>query len=135
MPKKCPPGAPSTAMVLRALDELWEVTLEDIESGWIDIMVKRLLQELDRQLRQVEKTKTDTELGLPTPQERAQNAAVLAKLEHTMERLVKLEKDRDVLKSRKGKKSRGETRSEIHAKAIRVVDAADAGGLSRKSDR
>jgi hypothetical protein len=100
-PKTCPPGQRSDAQVVAALEEMWEITSNDINTEWMDIMVKRLFKELNRQLAQVESLKPEQARAA----DRVQNARVLASLERTLERLARLEKDREGRRERKGLKN------------------------------
>src|SRR5580692_6040013 len=100
-PKTCPPGQRSDIAVVAALEQMWEVTIDDINSEWMDIMVKRLFKELNRQLAQVESLKPEQARAA----DRVQNARVLASLERTLERLARLEKDREGRRERKGLKN------------------------------
>jgi len=84
--------------VVLALDKMWELTSDDINSEWMDIMVKRLFRELNRQLAQVESLKPEQ----ASAGDRVQNARVLSSLERTLERLAKLEKEREARRERKG---------------------------------
>ena len=97
-PKTCPPGQRSDAYVVAALDKMWEITSDDIKSEWMDIMVKRLFRELNRQLAQVESLKPEQ----ASAGDRVQNARVLSSLERTLERLSRLEKERVARRERKG---------------------------------
>jgi hypothetical protein len=100
-PKTCPPGHRSDMAVIAAMDQMWEITIDDINSEWMDIMVKRLFRELNRQLGQVESLKPEQARAA----DRVQNARVLASLERTLERLARLEKDREGRRERKGLKN------------------------------
>lgn len=99
-PKTCPPGRSDIAVVA-AMEQMWEITIDDINSEWMDIMVKRLFRELNRQLVQVESLKPEQARAA----DRVQNARVLASLERTLERLARLEKDREGRRERKGLKN------------------------------
>ena len=77
------------------------VTAEDIPPGWIDNMVKRLFDELNRQLIRVERTssqisdKKDVHGNYEDdPERRASDAHTLATLVRSMEKLDSLETKR-----------------------------------------
>lgn len=95
----CSPGHRSDAVVVAALEKLWTITLDDIKSDWMDLMVKRLFRELNRQLLQVENEK-------PTDNtKRLENARTLASLQQTLEKLARLERERELVREKKVKKS------------------------------
>jgi hypothetical protein len=81
---------PSEAQLVRALDALWQIRIEEIASNWIGVMAKRLLKELNRQLSAAEATK----LADLEPADRAKCAQTLSSLQNTLERLVRIEKQR-----------------------------------------
>jgi hypothetical protein len=93
----CSPGHRSDAVVVAALEKLWTITLDDIKSDWMDLMVKRLFKELNKQLLQVEHRKAE-ELDKG---ERLQNARTLASLEQTLEKLARLERSREAAREKK----------------------------------
>lgn len=67
------------------------------DSEWLDEMVKKLQAELKRQLRRVRKS--DREAS--DPRSRASDAATLASLERTLERLAKMEQARALVRETK----------------------------------
>ena len=97
MTAECPPGYRSDTTIIHLLEKQFEITPEDISSHWIDLMSKRLRRELNRQLCQVENQKAETS----TSTDRKENAQVLASLQGTMAKLVRMEAERDA--RRKGK--------------------------------
>ena len=64
------------------------------EPEWLDDMVKKLMTELERQLKAV----ADADPGEGSAQSRAADARTLAALERTLERLSKLERERSVVR-------------------------------------
>jgi hypothetical protein len=96
----CSPGHRSNAVIVAALEKLWTITLEDIEAEWMDLMVKRLFSELNRQLLQIENQKPEH----VQPGERLQNARTLASLQHTLKELARLERERETVRESKVKK-------------------------------
>jgi hypothetical protein len=130
MSKTCPPGQKSDHTYLTVFEQLWEIRPEDIEEGWICVMTKRLLKELNRQISSIEATKIDKTTSQPGPQERALNAKTLATLEQTLERLARLEKQRDaMLESKKGR-TYASARDEIQRKFDK---RASRGGKTKQS--
>jgi hypothetical protein len=114
------------------------VTAEDIPPGWIDDMVKRLFEELNRQMERFEKTGStdpvDINAGNASPgtqtrknensstaseaASREQDARTLARLQASLERLTKMEMDRASLRATKSTRSRSETRADIQSAVL-----------------
>jgi hypothetical protein len=117
-PVICPPGQASESLVFRALDQLWEVTLEDIELDWIYAMTKRLLKELNRQLAHVEAQKYDNKADQPPSPERLLNARTLASLRGTLKELAQMKTGRETAmdgrKTRTPDAARNEIKRRIH---------------------
>ena len=113
------------------------VTAEDIPPGWIDDMVKRLFEELNRQILRVEHAsiqmpdKKDAKGEYPdNPIEREQQARVLASLQRSLERLTVMEAGRaPQRKSRKSEKP-GETRARLTQRLADQRERARIGNLS-----
>jgi hypothetical protein len=97
----CSPGHRGDAVIVAALQKLWTITLEDIEAEWMDLMVKRLFSELNRQLLRIENQRDE---DVPKT-ERLQNARPLASLQHTLKELSHLERERDARRESKVKKT------------------------------
>jgi hypothetical protein len=91
----------SEAQLVRALDSLWEIKIEEIATNWIGAMAKRLLKELNRQLSAAEATK----LADLVPADRAKCAQTLSSLQNTLERLVRIEKQRHDIEGTKARNS------------------------------
>jgi len=120
------------------------LTAKDIPPGWIDDMVKRLFEELNRQMLRFEHLGTtaevdvnggNTDKNLPidrkarekelTPAQREQDGRTLARMEGTLTRLTKLEMQRASLRATTKKaRGKGETRGS-------VIDQIMAGPASR----
>ena len=90
---------------------------EDVDSDWLDDMVKRLFNELDRQMKQVEESRT----GSTDAQGRAANARTLASLERTLERLSRTERERMAQRTSKALTKDGNRRAEIERKIARII--------------
>ena len=73
---------------------------EDVPPGWMDDMVRRMLEQVNRQLIKLEDLKND-EREPNDPKTREQNARTLDRLERMLDRLVRLETARVVLRSTK----------------------------------
>jgi hypothetical protein len=109
------------------------LTAEDIPPGWIDDMVKRLFEELNRQMIRVERTsiqksdKKDAQGNYEDDSvEREQHARVLSSLQRSMERLTSMEMARASLRAAKPNKKPGAARAEIRRQILGVVDGAPA---------
>ena len=124
-------GKASADDVQRAIERFWDITLADIESGWMDVMVKRLFKELSRQLEAIEGVKYDKKTEQPPPPEREKNARVLAILEHTMERLARLEKQRLEMHEQKKTRSYDNTRAEVERRLNKRAAARKKKSVSR----
>jgi hypothetical protein len=94
-----------------------KLTPEDINSDWLDDMVKRLFNELDRQMKQVEDSRT----GQADALGRAANARTLASLERTLERLSRTERERAAQRTSKALTKDGNRRAEIERKIARII--------------
>ncbi|MDE2074955.1 MAG: hypothetical protein KGJ81_16105 [Alphaproteobacteria bacterium] len=121
-PEASPPGAEALWRPLR----FFELKPEDVTPEWMDLMVKRLLRELDRQLNQIEKS------GVPADaSERAANARTLASRERALERLTRLENERVSRRERKVAMSDDDARAEFQ----RRLDALAAGSQAAEGDQ
>ena len=85
------------------------------EPQWLDEMVDRLKQELERQLNAM------SGAAPQTPAERAADARTLASLERTLEKLAKLEAGRTMAREKKVKAG------DVHAALERRLDQRLAG--------
>jgi len=117
----CSPGHRGDAVIVAALEKLWTITLDDIKSDWMDLMVKRLFSELNRQLLQIESQKPDIVDGGT----RLQNARTLASLQHTLKELSHLEREREARRESKVKKTdaRKTLESRLHQLSGRTAKA------------
>ena len=104
---------------------------EDVDSDWLDQMVKRLFNELDRQMKQVEESRT----GSTDATGRAANARTLASLERTLERISRAERERAAMRNSKALKKDGNIRAEIERKISRIIGIEFTDGRDGGSDR
>jgi hypothetical protein len=124
------------------------LTAEDIPPGWIDDMVKRLFDELNRQMQRFENTGStdpvDTNAGnapagrqvktqkrdenKSTAESREQDARTLARLQASLERLTKMEMDRASLRATTDTRTRGETRAEIQSDVLAHFEPGGTAG-------
>ena len=100
---------------------------DDIDSEWLDDMVKRLFKELNRQMCQLENIKE----GTGSAPDRAANARTLSSLERTLERLQRMEREREALREKKVAKKNDEARDAL----IRRLDQLLAQGAAPKVPR
>jgi hypothetical protein len=98
---------------------------DDIDSEWLDAMVKRLFNELDRQMKQVEESRT----GQTDATGRTANARTLASLQNTMEKLSRMEAERDARRKIKNVTKDADARKELERKLDRIA----AAGRTKKS--
>jgi hypothetical protein len=121
------PTSPETARgdVARSHPHHWiNVTAEDIPHGWIDDMVKRLFEELNRQILRCENAAQKETKEDNTPDLREQDSLTLARLEGTLNRLNKLDTQRAALRNTKADRSRRAKRAAIRSQ---ILDGHDAG--------
>jgi CRP-like cAMP-binding protein len=97
---------------------------DDVDSQWLDDMVKRLFRELNRQMCQLENLKEGTSTG----PDRAANARTLDSLERTLERLARMEREREALRQKKVARKNDEAREAL----IRRLDQLLAQGRAPK---
>jgi hypothetical protein len=95
---------------------------DDIDENWLDMMVKRLFLELQRQLSQVENAKPAPETEQASL--RAANARTLASLERTMERLAKLEQQRACMRETRMAARNDSARAELERRIHCIIAAA-----------
>ncbi len=117
------------------------VTAEDIPPGWMDDMVKRLFDELNRQMIRAEQAsiqepdlkKDETESGKQL-ETREKRARVLVRLRGELERLTRMETERASLRATKKTGTRTETRARLQRDVLAAVHAGrtkDGTGESR----
>jgi hypothetical protein len=120
MPNECPPGHRSDADLVNAIQKYCDFTIEDINSEWMDLMVKRLLLELNRQMCQVENQKAQTS----QPGDRMENARVLASLQGSMAKLTRLEAERETRRKGKNVTKNADARKALERKLDKLAAAA-----------
>jgi hypothetical protein len=129
---KAPPGFRSDTALMNQLLRLWEITPEDLKSDWMDLMVKRLFAELNRQLCQTE-SKQDKDMA--TAGERLENARVLASLQQTLEKLARMEAQRDLVRKGKNVAKDADARKALERKLDQLAAALEANDNSERSQR
>jgi hypothetical protein len=107
------------------------VAAEDIPPGWMDDMVKRLFDELNRQMIRAERAsihepdlkkneiESDEQLEV-----REKRARVLVRLRGELERLTRMEMERASLRATKKTRTRTETRADIRRDVLAAVESA-----------
>lgn len=126
---------PLVATFAPGLSEAWErkrhyeLFPEDIDQQWMDLMVKRLFRELDRQLNQIEKSDPPTE-----PAARAQNARALASMERTLGRMTRMEKERQAHRETKIAETADDKRAKLQRRLSRLSAPETMSGLPDDSD-
>jgi hypothetical protein len=86
----------------------------------MDLMVKRLLLELNRQMCQVESQKAETS----KPGDRMENARVLASLQGSMAKLTHLEAERETRRKGKNVTKNADARKALERKLDKLAAAA-----------
>jgi hypothetical protein len=98
---------------------------EDVPSGWMDDMVRRMLEQVNRQLIKLEDLKND-EREDNDPKTREQNARTLDRLERMLDRLIRLETMRSLLRSTKVAADNDETRATFMRRMDKLLTSSGA---------
>ena len=101
------------------------------ESEWLDLMVKNLKDELQRQLSWVR----EAELGKTDFKARASDARTLATLETPLERLTRLELQRAAVRERKVAKDAEGARTALERRLDKLLGAGKKTKPARKPQR
>ena len=109
------PGVELTLDQIRAQG----VKPEDIDSDWLDSMVKRLFKALEVQLARIEATKPDDNEPRKA-QVRAANVRTLSAIERTLERLAQLEQQRAASRKVRTSARYDEIRAEVERRIDRI---------------
>jgi erythromycin esterase-like protein len=116
------PDPASAAQAAARKRELSNLNPDDIDSEKVDQMVRRLFNELDRQLKQAEQSRNQSNDATA----RAADARTLASLERTMEHLSRIERDRAAMRNSRASKKNEAVRKEIERKWTRILEIAVA---------
>ena len=106
------------------------ITAEDIPPGWIDDMVKRLFEELNRQMLRAQHssknalTKKQDGTYDDSTDARDQDSLIFSRMQNSLNRLTKLEMERATLRATKGARSRRATRAAIRSKVLGAIERA-----------
>jgi hypothetical protein len=100
-----------------------------VDSDWLDLMVKNLKDELQRQLARV----SDAEEGTGDARSRAADARTLAVLGNTLEKLGRLEQQRALVRETKVAKHEQGARTALECRLDKLVDGGPAPKRSQQS--
>jgi hypothetical protein len=125
------PATPGNS-ALRPLAEMRARPPETIDETWKDDVVNRLLLELKRQLFQLENAQPAP--GADEAQTRAVNVRTLANIEHTLDRLLRLEEQRTLKRETKVAKNDDDALAELERRLDQLAAAAAAPRDAAKPD-
>lgn len=135
-PETGPSGFPR-----EALKHWIGVSAEDIPPGWMDDMVKRLFEQLNRELIRAERASTHApeakDAGnkvVDDPDAREKNARILTRLQTQLEKLTKMEMERAALRATKSARKPSAARAELARKLARAAEPGAPGPLSGKPE-
>lgn len=103
-----------------------------IDDSWKDEFVESLLRELRRQLHQLQNTEATPhadQAGI-----RAQNVQTLARIERSLDRLLKIQEDRALKRDLKAAATNGDARAALERRLDQLLEAARAKDASGQSD-
>jgi erythromycin esterase-like protein len=126
----CLPGGELTFAQIEALG----VTPDDIDSNWMDDMVKRLFKELKRQLSQIESIKPEND-EVKRAAVRVANVRALSALERTLERLARMEQQRVASRKVRTAARNEEIRITLERRIDRLVIYSATQHVPEKSER
>ncbi len=110
---------------------LRDIKPEDIDSEWIDNMVRRLFKELERQLSHVEKFSTDDKASVRS----GKNARTLETLQRTMSQLTRMEAERIKYRRNHPKLTKEEALASMQRKLDQLLARRCASGVLRAPDK
>lgn len=101
---------------------------EDIDEEWMDLMVKRLFRELDRQLNAIEKQDVSDD-----PAKKAQVARTLASMERALGRLTRIEMERSARREQKVTGTNDDKRAILERRLDQLAGTERATGIPDES--
>ena len=117
------------------------VTAEDIPQGWMDDMVKRLFEQLNRELiraenvsKQQTETKDHNDKIVDDPNRREQAARILTRLRTDLERLTKMESERASIRATKSARKPSAARAKLARQLAETPEPGAAGGIPGKAE-
>ena len=99
----------------------------ELDPGWLDTMVKKLITVLENQLNEVAKAGEGGDA-----RSRAADARTLAALERTLERLSRLERERAAVREKKIAKHDQDARAALERRLDKRLAATAKGEAARK---
>jgi leucyl-tRNA synthetase len=128
------PRTSTRSPVADALSEaIKDIGPDDIDSEWLDKMVKRLFKELQKQLARVEATKPDDN-DTKTASVRTANVRTLDAIERTLERLTRLENERISRRQMKTVVRNDELRAQLQRKIDNLLTYQGPSDSSEETD-
>ncbi|HVV65988.1 MAG TPA: hypothetical protein VHC42_10990 [Rhizomicrobium sp.] len=115
---RTPNRPPDEALLSAAMKD---VGPDDIDSEWMDQMVKRLFKELQKQLARVEATRPEDN-DTKQAQVRTANVRTLSAIERTLERLARLEQQRIARRQTKAVASNDDMRARLQHRINLLLD-------------
>ena len=115
------------------LDEMRARPPEEIDEEWKDDIVNRLLRELKRQLSQLENTKPTT--GIDQHNIRNANMSTLAAIERTLERMLRIEQQRELARETRMTLVNDGARAALERRLDQLLAATQALPAPEKSER
>jgi len=106
-----------------------------LESEWLDLMVRNLKDELQRQLSRVRDTEDEDKDKKSDAQSRAADARTLASLQQTLERLGRLEQQRAMVRETKVQKHADGARAALERRLDKLIAPAKKAKPARKPER
>ncbi len=105
------------------------------DSEWLDLMVKNLKDELQRQLARVRDTEDEDKDKKSDARSRAADARTLASLQQTLEKLGRLEQQRAMVRETKVRKDADGARAALERRLDKLLGPAAKGKPARKPQR
>jgi hypothetical protein len=128
------PRTSTRSPVADALSEaIKDIGPDDIDSEWLDKMVKRLFKELQKQLARVEATKPDDN-DTKTASVRTANVRTLDAIERTLERLTRMENERISRRQMKTVVRNDELRAQLQRKIDNLLTYQGPSDSSEETD-
>jgi hypothetical protein len=113
----------SEQQVVAALDQLFEIKIEDITDDWIHVMSKRFLKLLNNHIASLEAVKYDNATGQPSSGDRLENARVLASLKDTLRDVTKMKTQHDASLGGRNARDYDTAKAEFHSRVAGAVAA------------
>jgi leucyl-tRNA synthetase len=115
-------------------DAMKTIGPDDVDSEWMDQMVKRLFKELQRQLARVEATKPEDN-DTKTAAVRTANVRTLSAIERTLERLARMEQQRVASRKVRTTARNDELRAQLQHKIDLLLTYSGAPNAAEETDQ